>query len=175
MHFDLKSISVESIPEALAKVERYRLLNEPTLAESICLDILAIVPDHQQALMSLLLARTDQFHLQLPPSAAQEILTRIKGDYEQEYYAGIIWERVGHTQIRQGGGRGASAYHSLREAMAHYERAMNFATPGNDDAILRWNTCARVIMQNPELRPLPDDDLAQAWARDEAGSRIADA
>ena len=59
MHFDLKSISVESIPEALKKVERYRLLNEPTLAESICLDILAIVPDHQQALISLLLARTD--------------------------------------------------------------------------------------------------------------------
>ena len=175
MHFDLKSISVESIPEALAKVERYRLLNEPALAESICLDILAIVSDHQQALISLLLARTDQFHLQLPASAAQDILARIKGDYEKEYYAGIIWERLGHTQIRQRGGRGASAYHSLREAMTHYERAIDFASLGNNDAILRWNTCARVIMQNPEVRPLPDEDLAQAWARDEAGSRIADA
>src|SRR5712664_433657 len=61
MHFDPKPISAESIPEALAKVERYRLLNEPSLAESICLDILAIVPRHQQALISLLLARTDQF------------------------------------------------------------------------------------------------------------------
>jgi hypothetical protein len=59
--------------------------------------------------------------------------------------------------------------------MTHYERAINFASPGNDDAILRWNTCARVIMQNPEVRPLPDEDLVQAWARDEAGSRIADA
>ena len=176
MHFDLKSISVESIPEALAKVERYRLLNEPTLAESICLEILAIVPDHQQALISLLLARTDQFHLQVPASAAQEILVRIKGEYDQAYYAGIIWERVGHARIRQGGtGGGASAYHALREAMAHYEMAIDFASPGNDDAILRWNTCARVIMQNPEVRPLPDEDLATAWARDEAGSRIADA
>lgn len=176
MHFDLKSISVESIPEALAKVERYRLLNEPTLAESICLDILAIVPDHQQALISLLLSRTDQFEQHLPASAAQEILSRIKGDYEQEYYAGIIWERLGHMRIRQAGsGGGASAYHALREAMAHYERAMDFASPGNDDAILRWNTCAREIMQNPEVRPLPDEDLAEAWARDEAGSRIADA
>ena len=64
MHFELKSISEQSIPEALAKVERYRLLNEPSLAESICLDILAIVPDHQQALISLLLARTDQFRLE---------------------------------------------------------------------------------------------------------------
>lgn len=176
MHFDLKSISVQSIPEALAKVERYRLLNEPTLAESICLDILAVVPDHQEALISLLLARTDQFHLQVPAKAAQEILARIKGDYEQAYYAGIIWERVGHARIDRGGtGGGASAYHALREAMAHYERAIDFASPGNDDAILRWNTCARVIMQNPDLRPVPENEPAQAWEHDEAGSRIADA
>lgn len=176
MHFELKSISVQSVPEALAKVERYRLLNEPMLAESICLDILAIVPDHQQALISLLLARTDQFHLNVPANAAQEVLAKIKGNYEQAYYAGLIWERVGHARIREGGtGGGASAYHALQEAMAHYERAIALASPGNDDAILRWNTCARVIMQSPEVRPLPDEDLAQAWGRDEAGSRIADA
>src|SRR5262249_25126322 len=131
MHFELKSISVKSIPEALAKVERYRLLNEPALAESICLDILAVVPDHQQALISLLLARTDQFDLRLPRKAAQEILSRIKGDYEQAYYGGIIWERAGHARIRHGGpGAGESAYHALRDAMAHYEEAMNFASPG---------------------------------------------
>jgi hypothetical protein len=176
MVFELKSISVQSIPEALAKVERYRLLNEPGLAESICLDILAIVPDHQQALISLLLARTDQFHSNVHPKAAQEVLDRIKGDYERAYYAGIIWERLGNAHIRQGGsGRGASAYHALREAMGHYEEAINFAPPGNDDAILRWNTCARVIMQNPEVRPSADYDPAETWARDEASSRIADA
>jgi hypothetical protein len=176
MHFDLKSISVQSIPEALRKVERYRLLNEPVLAESICLDILAVVPDHQQALISLVLARTDQFDLQLPAKSAQEVLARIKGDYEQAYYAGIIWERAGHARIRQGGsGGGSSAYHALREAMAHYERAIDFSSPGNDEAILRWNTCARVIMENPEVRPLPDEDPAQSWLHDEAGSRIADA
>ena len=102
MHFELKSISVQSIPEALAKVERYRLLNEPTLAESICLDILAIVSDHQQALISLLLARTDQFPSQLPAKAAQEILNRIKGDYEQAYYAGYDYQKsdVGAPQRR---------------------------------------------------------------------------
>jgi hypothetical protein len=176
MQFELKSISVQSIPEALGKVERYRLLNEPKLAESICLDILAVVPDHQQALIALLLARTDQFQLQVPAKAAQEVLAKIKGDYEQAYYAGLIWERVGHARIREGGtAGGASAYHALREAMTDYERAIDVAPPGNDDAILRWNTCARVIMQNPEVRPLPDEDLAQAWVRDEAGSRIADA
>src|SRR5215469_15445788 len=158
MRFELKSISVQSIPEALAKVDRYRLLNEPTLAESICLDILAIVPDHQQALISLLLARTEQFHLHVPAKAAQEVLAQIKGDYEQAYYAGLIWERVGHARIREGGtGAGASAYRALQEAMVHYEKAIDFAPPGNDDAILRWNTCARVITENRELQPLPDE------------------
>jgi hypothetical protein len=173
MHFELKSISQQSIPEALAKVERYRLLNEPDLAESICLDILAIMPDHQQALISLLLARTDQFHSHVHAKAAQEVLAQIKGDYERAYYEGIIWERLGNARIRRAG-TGASAYHALREAMDRYEKAMNFAIPGNDDAILRWNTCARMIMQNPNSQPVKENEPEQAWERDEAGSRIAD-
>ena len=98
MHFELKSISEESIPEALAKVERYRLLNEPDLAESICLDILAIVPDHQQALISLLLARTEQFGAGVTAEAAHEVLSRIQGDYERAYYRGIIWERMARAR-----------------------------------------------------------------------------
>ncbi|MGH9733442.1 MAG: hypothetical protein ACRD8A_02475 [Candidatus Acidiferrales bacterium] len=174
MRFELKSISKKGIPEALAKVERYRLLNEPALAESICLDILAIVPDHQQALISLLLARTDQFQSNLNAKPAQDALARISGDYEQAYYAGIIWERLGQARIRQGAG-GAAAYHSLRGAMDHYEKAIQCAPAGNDDAILRWNTCARTIMQNTDIRPTPDEESADVWLRDEAGSRIADA
>jgi hypothetical protein len=175
MRFELKSISEQGIPEALAKVERYRLLNEPALAESICLDILAIVPDHQLALISLLLARTDQFHSTVNAKAAQDVLARIKGEYERAYYAGIIWERMGNARIRQGDRGGAAAYHALRAAMDHYEKAIKFAPPGNDDAILRWNTCARTIMQSPDIRPLPDEGPGDAWSRDEAGSRIADA
>jgi hypothetical protein len=177
MHFELKSVSVQSIPEALAKVERYRLLNEPHLAESICLDVLAVIPDHQQALISLLLARTDQFQLKVNAKGAQEVLARIRGDYEREYYAGIIWERMGHARIRQGGagaGQGAAAYHALRSAMEHYEAASKLSAPGNDGALLRWNTCARVIMQNPNIRPSPGDPT-DAWTRDDASSRIADA
>jgi hypothetical protein len=176
MHFELKSISVQSIPEALAKVERYRLLNEPVLAESICLDVLAIAPDHQQALISLLLARTDQFQSNVNARAAQEALAQIRGDYEQAYYAGIIWERIGSARFRQGAsGAGTSAYHALREAMDHYEQAMNLSPAGNDDAILRWNTCARTIMQNSEIRPRPEVDPSRAWVGDDAGSAIADA
>jgi hypothetical protein len=174
MHFELKPISVEGIPEALAKAERYRLLNEPALAESICLDILAIVPDHQHALISLLLARTDQFHSNPQPKGAQEVLAQIKGDYEQAYYAGVLWERLGSARMRQGGrGAGTAAYHALRDAMSDYETAMKFAPHGNDDAILRWNTCARMIMQNPHIQASAEHD-PHAWQRDEAGSRIAD-
>ena len=176
MQFKLKSISQQGIPEALGKAERYRLLNEPALAESICLDILAIAPDQQQALISLLLARTDQFHSNVNAKAAQDVLARIKGDYERAYYGGIIWERMGNARIRQGSSEAAaSAYHALRSAMDHYEKAIKVAPPGNDDSILRWNTCARTIMQNQDMKALPDEEPADAWVRDEAGSRIADA
>ncbi len=175
MEFELKPISVQSIPHTLEKVERYRLLNEPALAESICLDVLEVAPDHQQALISLLLARTDQFQSNAQPKGALEVLARIKGDYEQEYYTGVIWERLGNARIRHGDpGTRSSAYHALRDAMIHYEKAMNFAQTGNDDAILRWNTCARMIMLNPDIQPLSEND-SQSWQRDEAGSRIADA
>ncbi len=175
MHFELKPISVQSIPQALEKVERYRLLNEPALAESICLDIVAIVPDHQQALIALLLARTDQFHSNVQPKAALEVLDQIRGDYEQEYYAGVIWERLGNARLRQRDhGERSSAYHALQDAMTHYERAMKFAHPGNDDAILRWNTCARMIMEHSDIQPSTESH-SQDWLHDEVGSRIADA
>lgn len=168
MQFELKPISVQSIPEALAKAERYRLLNEPGLAESICLDILAIVPDHQQALISLLLALTDQFQSNAHTKSAHDVLARIKGEYEGAYYAGLIWERLGNARLRQSGpGGGAAAYHALREAMTHYEKAIPHAPAGNDDAILRWNTCARVIMQNPNIQS-SSSEPADAWMLDEA-------
>jgi hypothetical protein len=159
MQFNLKSISTDGVPKALEKVERYRLLNEPSLAESICLDILAVLPSHQQALISLLLARTDQFGSGVTLKSAQEVLRRIDGEYERAYYAGIIWERQGHAYLRQGGlCSNANTYHALREAMGHYEQAEALRPHGNDDAILRWNACARVLMRNPEIRPLPQQE-----------------
>ena len=59
--FQLKPISKESIPAAIEKAERYRLLDEPNLAESICLDILEADPQNAKAIIILLLAITDQF------------------------------------------------------------------------------------------------------------------
>jgi hypothetical protein len=160
MHFELKSISNEGVPKALEKAERYRLLNEPSLAESICLDILAVSPSHQQALISLLLARTDQFGSGVTVESAQEVLHRIEGEYERAYYAGLIWERKGHAHLHQGGlSSNANTYHALREAMQHYERAETLRPTGNDDAILRWNACARILMRHPEIRPLPHSEF----------------
>ncbi|HZU29251.1 MAG TPA: hypothetical protein VFA04_27260 [Bryobacteraceae bacterium] len=156
MEFQLKPISRESIPQALAKAERYRLLNEPDMAESICLDILAAEPTHQQSLVVLLLARTDQFGSGVSPERAREVLQKMVGEYDRAYYAGIIWERAAHAQLRRSGlGSNSSAYHAFREAMACYEKAQAVRPAGNDDSILRWNTCARILMRNADLRPLP--------------------
>jgi hypothetical protein len=156
--FDLKPISPSAIPEALAKAERYRLLNEPLFAESICMDILRIEPEHQPALISLLLSLTDQFGHGVTPSRAREVLKQLSGDYERTYYKGIIAERWAVALLDQGApGAGFNAYESLVEAMGLYERAEPIRPAGNDDAILRWNTCARILMRNPELRPRGDE------------------
>jgi CHASE2 domain-containing sensor protein len=152
--FELKPISRDAIPEALAKVERYRLLNEPWQAESICLDVLRIEPDNQQALTMLLLSLTDQFGKGVSAARAREVLPNLTSDYERVYYAGIISERWAESLLRQGApGAGFTAYESLREAMEHYQRAEAIRPPGNDEVLLRWNTCARILMRNRELRP----------------------
>lgn len=161
--FELKPISREGIPEALFKAERYRLLNEPWQAESICRDILRIDPEHQPALIMLLLSLTDQFGQGISAQAPRELLGKLNGEYERAYYAGIIAERWADSLLRHGApGAGFTAYESLREAMAHYERAETVRPQGNDDAILRWNTCARILMRNRELRPRGEERFEPA-------------
>ncbi|HSU58455.1 MAG TPA: hypothetical protein VLI55_04005 [Bryobacteraceae bacterium] len=160
MEFELKSLSADAIPEALSKAERYRLLEEPSQAESICLDILRIEPGNQKALVMLLLSLTDQFGTEATPTRAREVLARIKGDYEQAYYAGIICERSARARMQQRLPSGRSrAYADFADAMGWYERAEAFRPPGNDDAILRWNTCARTLMRHKDLRPEPQERL----------------
>jgi len=153
--FDLKPLHREAIGKALEKAERYRLLNEPAEAESICLDILKVDPGHQQALVVLLLSLTDQIGEAPDASArARAMLPRLQSDYERHYYSGIIFERRAKAHCRTGGpGCGPTAYELFREAMSCYEQAEVIHPPGNDDAILRWNTVARIIMTNPDLRP----------------------
>jgi hypothetical protein len=147
--FELKTISKQAIPRSIEKAEHYRLLNEPEQAESICLDILQVEPENQQALIILLLALTDQFDKRMPESRPRELLTRLQGDYERAYYAGIICERKGRAQFALGvPGAHYAAYDWLREAMNWYEKAEALRPPQNDDATLRWNACVRMIMEH---------------------------
>src|SRR5213080_2240598 len=152
---DVKKLSKDAIPGALEKAERYRLLNEPAEAESICLDILAADPENQQALITLLLAITDRFSKSygVSDTQAKQLLTRIRGEYEHAYYRGILAERLAKAQLARGApGCAHEAYEGFREAMHWFEKAEAFRPSGNDDALLRWNTCARMMARN-QLAP----------------------
>lgn len=155
--FELKVLSTGAIPAALAQAERYRLLNEPAEAESICLDILRIDPAHQDALATMVLALTDQFPDGAHARAAAEAdraVARIADEYKRLYLSGIIRERRGKAVLRSDRpGSGRSVQEWLREAMSCYERAEVLRPPGNDEAILRWNTCARLMSSIPATEP----------------------
>jgi hypothetical protein len=146
MGLELKRISHAALPAALAKAERYRLLNEPEQAESICRDVLAVEPRNQVALVTLLLSVTDQFRGSSTTSVkrAEEVLELLEGEYQKAYYAGIIRERWGLALLADGD-PGRQAFVWLDDAMQLYEQAEAKAAAGNDDAILRWNSCARII------------------------------
>jgi len=155
----LKTLSKDAIPSALEKAERYRLMHESIEAESICRDVLEVEPDNQKALIILLLALTDKFKQQLNPTftQAQEVLEKLSDQFCKAYYGGIICERRAKAHMQGGGpGAGRVAFEWFRKAMNLFETALNSCSPGNQDALLRWNTCARIIMQNPEVAPAED-------------------
>ena len=147
----LKSISLEAITSALEKAERYRLLNEPREAESICRDVLLADSHNQRGLVVLILALSDQFsagfgvHL----DDVRSLLDELNDDYERAYYEGVLLERWGKAQL----GRETPAHvinDWLRQAMNCFANAEARRPPSNDDAILRWNACARIIERSSE-------------------------
>ena len=151
---ELKSLHKDAIPSALAKAERYRLLHEPWQSESICQDVLRIDPENQTALVTLLLALTDQFGQAFKVQEAKAVIARLQDEYERAYYSGIVSERRAQALLHQSRHTtGSAIYDWLREAMDWYERAEAIRPPANDDALLRWNTCARILMRNPHLQP----------------------
>ena len=162
MDFELKQLSAEGLQAAVQKAEHYRLLNEPRQAESICLDVLEVDPENQEALILLLLSRTDQFVREVGARVehARELLERIQGEYEQAYFAGIICERWAKAQLsRANPGSGSLAYNWLREAMGLYEKAESLRPTGDDNPLLRWNACARLIMRHDHVAPGAEDDF----------------
>ena len=145
--FELKPIHEDAIPEALEKAERYRLLNDPVQAESICRDILRLRPDHEVAIVTIILALTDQFSSD-PGSAgartAHQYAGKLDDEYRRLYYGGLIHERQARAMLSRGRLR-EDAHDGLRDAMDLYERAERVRPAGNDDVILRWNSCVRTI------------------------------
>jgi hypothetical protein len=148
----LKTISKSGIPEAIAKAELYRYLNEPEEAESICRDVLAVDPNHPLGLRTLGLSITDQFAGGAGDRYAEveSIFARLADPYERQYYTGLLCERRVKAQLRMG-----RAPHTLlpllERALQCFGEAERLHPPGNDDAILRWNRCVRLLQSQPEF------------------------
>jgi len=164
MDYKLKAISKSGIAEALAKVELYRYLNEPEESESICRDILAVDPNQQLALRQLGLSLTDQFTGGTGDrySEVEETFQRLSDRYEQLYYTGLYYERRAKAQLRTG--------HSPHVVFPLFERALQcfgdaekIRPAGNDDSILRWNRCVR-LLQTPSM--VWEEQLASFDAED---------
>ncbi len=158
--FEFKPLSPDAVPAALAKAEHYRLLNEPEETESLCVDILEVDPDNQQALINLLLARTDQFEQGSPSllKQAREVLPRLQGEYERAYYGGVICERQAKGLLRRRGKRsGFVAYEWFQYALEQYELAIESRPSDVGAATLRWNACVRMIERYPHCAQDPEE------------------
>jgi hypothetical protein len=145
--FELKPLHHDAIPAALDKANRYRLLNEPGAAESIYLDILAVEPENQEALKNIVLAMSDRFgkDYAVGDTHINDFVFRLTDQYEKAYYTGIVYERRAKATLEKGG---LQAYELFTTAMDWFEKAEQIRPAGNDDAILRWNGCARIINRN---------------------------
>jgi tetratricopeptide (TPR) repeat protein len=151
MEREFKTISKSGIAEALAKVQHYRYLNQAEEAESICRDILAADPENQMALRQLGLAITDQFTGGVSDrfNEAHASFDRLTNDYERSYYLGIVNERRAKAQLRAGH-HSQTLRASFENALRYYEEAEKVRPQGNDDALLRWNRCLRLMQGIPE-------------------------
>jgi tetratricopeptide (TPR) repeat protein len=164
MKLKLKTISNAGIPEAISKAELYRSLNEPEEAESICRDVLAVEPEHQLALRLLGLTITDQFCGDASDryGEVEHLFLRLTERYERLYYTGLLHERRAKAQMHAG--RPPLALSPLfEEAMRCFAEAESIRPPGNDDAILRWNRCARLLQNHPGFREEHEPEVFDAY------------
>ena len=167
MEYKLKYISAAGIAVAIAKAEHYRSLNEPEEAESICRDILNIEPKHQLALRLLGLALTDQFAGGASDryQDAEQTFQQLNDPYERLYYAGILYERRAKAQLNAG-----LPPHTLlplfEQALRSFAEAEKIRPAGNDDAILRWNRCVRLLQTAAHVSDVWDQERTPFDAQD---------
>jgi len=163
--FQLKPLSEKAIPQALERAMRYRLLNDPWQAESICRDILSVDTDNQQAIVTLILSITDQFggKYKTTLSQALKVVEDLDSEYQRHYYKGLTYERQATAALRRNNPRSHYiAYEHLMRAMKYYGEAEKHRPEGNEEAILRWNACVRMINRY-KLEPAPEDQGIQPF------------
>jgi len=162
---ELKTISTSGISEALSKAQLYRSLHEPEESESICEDILVADAENQAALRLLGLSITDQFTGDITDryGEAENAFRRLTDPYAQHYYLGILMERRAKALMRAG--RPAHLVVSLLEqAMLHFEAAETIRPTANEESILRWNRCVRLLKKLPRSEAV---DVSTTFAEDD--------
>lgn len=161
----LKSLTQAGIERALERAEFFRLLNEPSQSESVCLDILSTDPHNQRALVTLVLALTDQFSrsVQISDTRLTELIQKVRDEYQRTFLTAVVFERRARAVLEQHLPQSTFiAYELCRQAMTLYEAAEGLRPAGNDDSILRWNACVRMIQQHrlePQSIEHSDDPL----------------
>ena len=159
MELTLRDIHKDAIVSALAKAKQYRSLLEPESAASICLDILKIDPEHQEATIIYILSLTDQLHQaenQSQIKSIQTAINKLDSEYERLYYTGIINERRARFLLHQPMSR-SFAYGYFEEAIEAFDKAEKLSKDDNSDAILRHNSCVRTILKE-KLTPRQDSE-----------------
>ncbi len=84
----------------------------------------------------------------------------------------MIFERWGKSHLGRDMPRHV-AFDWVREAMNHYDAAAAIRPADNDDAILRWNTCVRLLQREPRhvMPPSTQTDEFYAGLDDEVPPR----
>lgn len=159
----LKKISKASVPDALKMAERYRLLNEPNEAESICLDVLEVDPKNRSAKVMLILSLSDQFSERMAAyDEAQALVNELKKVYDRNYYSGVLCERRARAHFQQDSmSSGHVAYDWFQQALEYFDKAGKGRPKGNDEAYFRWNAVLRTLELHQSLQPHPENTAPQ--------------
>ena len=164
--FAFRLLTKDSIPDAIKKSERYRLLGEPDEAESVCLDILRVDPDNQDAKIDLILAITDQFGRERRPRVdlAMKVVGELTDEYHRRYYEAVVLEREARAHLDLDTPP-VLVFLRYCEAMDRFADAAAIRPTGDDSAVVRWNACVRAIRRR-QLQPgLDPEEFVEAWPR----------
>ena len=116
------------------------------------------MPEIRTPLITLILALTDQFPHESSSNTitrAGELAAALVDEYDRAYYSGIVRERRAKAvlQHQRYGATVHAPSHGSRRRWRFYENAEAVRPAHNDDSVLRWNACARMLMRLPEIEP----------------------